>query len=96
MNIVHELASNDQRTEQPGIYVLPGWQFGVKPRQNRDGQEMIPFEWATEWPPLADFIMRFPQYWKADTLKEQWIGGPFNPIGIYWTRYDPRSVGRKP
>ena len=93
--IVQELNGMDQRAEGPGVWLLPqSRQFGVKPERSDDGRERIPFFWATEWPPLGEFALRFPGYWKADKTGEAWIGGPWNPHGIYWCMYDPSNIGR--
>jgi hypothetical protein len=95
MSIVKNLTSMDQRIEQPGIYLLADspMTFGIKPRCHEDGHELIPFEWATEFPPVAEFVQRFPQHWRANKVSEFWTGGEFNPVGVYWCRYDPRSLG---
>jgi hypothetical protein len=92
--VVRELTGGDQRTEGPGVYLLPAErQFGLKPLRTDDGREAVPFEWATEFPPVGEFVQRFPHYWRAEPRVEVWFGGLHNPVGIYWVRYDPRSVG---
>ena len=98
MSIVKTLASNDQRIEQPGVYLLADdrFTFGIKPRCHQDGHELIPFEWATEFPPVGEFIARFPKHWRANKVSEFWTGGLFNASGIYWARYDPRALGQTP
>src|SRR5262249_23852232 len=95
MSPVHELSSLDQRIEGPGVYLLPAqMQFGLKPERSEGNRERVPFAWATEFPPLGEFIVRFPHYWQADARHEFWLGGEFNPQGIYWCKYDPRQVIR--
>jgi hypothetical protein len=90
---VKELTSLDQRTEGPGVYLLPhDMQFGMKPLRSDDGRELVPFTWATEFPPLGEFMLRFPAYWKADRTADVWLGGAYNPVGVYWCRYDPRAL----
>lgn len=98
MTVVKHLASMDQRMEGPGVYLLADDRhtFGIKPLRSEGDYEYIPFTWATEFPPLGEFVLRFPGYWKADGVAEFWMGGPFNPSGIYWARYDPRSLGGPP
>jgi len=92
MTMVHELGPGRQ-IEGPGIYVQAAeFTWGLKPERGGDGHERVPFAWATEWPPLHEFIRHFPQYWTANAKAEFWRGGPFKPNGIYWCKYDPRQV----
>jgi hypothetical protein len=86
---------DDQRTVEPGIYVdAPNRIWGVKPLCSSSFKcpecgrplEVIPFSWATEHPPLGEFIMRFPSYWKGQALHDVWLGEHYNPLGIYWNR----------
>lgn len=96
MTVVKELASLDQRIEGPGVFVLlDGHTYGIKP-ERRGELECIPFSWATEFPPVGDFVQRFPTYWTTRPYLEVWMGGVYNPGGIYWDRYNPQQLRKVP
>lgn len=90
MSILHVI-EGEQAMEGPGIFLNTEdrSQFAVRPLRSLDGQEVLPFTWATEFPPLGDFVIRFSAYWRARRHEEIWVGGEFNPGGTYFARYHP-------
>lgn len=72
---------------EPGVHYDSGHShtFGIVPAE-LDGKEAIPFSWASDFPPVGDFVLRFDQYWKADPHREVWVGEEYRRGGIFWCR----------
>ena len=57
------------------------------------GLDLIPGEWVMEFPPLLDFIRRFPEHWIRNDLIDGWVGHRnLGTDSVYYVRYDPKET----
>jgi hypothetical protein len=90
MSIVRVI-EGEQAMEGPGIFLntQDRSRFALKPVMDNDGIERVPYSWATDFPPLGDFLLRFPAHWKLNGREECWVGEAYNPGGVYFCQYNP-------
>lgn len=90
MSVVRDHPNNGKPLPGPGVWLGPEpHMFAIVPlHRPGDGLETIPFAWATDYPPVGEFVLRFPAYWRADRVAEVWVGGRNVEGGVYWCRRD--------
>ena len=79
----------------PGVWLGPDeFNFCIAPmHRDTDGREYIPFSWASDYQPVGDFVLRFPNYWIADKVAECWVGERSHEGGVYWCRRERNIPG---
>lgn len=78
----------------PGIYLVIGSHtWGVKPMEFRNF-ECIPDEWLRQFPPLKEFVERFPDHWKRHELMGMYSGAEFRQDAVYWSRREEATPAR--
>lgn len=55
---------------------IDGYTYGFQPATLPDGRLFIPDTWCVEHPPIEQFCLRFPDYWKRDLNLAGYVAPP--------------------